>query len=234
MKKITLLLLILIISHQAFSQSKSSIKRMEIGITTSLGSFDLSKTFHSKTFPLCFEGCAITGTNPSRSFSAGITGRYKFNSRFSITSGISYASNSYNEEFTGGTGGGFFTNDTRRQFDFFEVPLIVHATVYSLPNNPISLFAETGIINSINLTKSFPSSESNIELNRYGISGTVSAGIRLQASKFNLEIAPFYTHSFTSYAKDVRPSVTTQNYTPAEFKPHSMGIKLNVLVPIKI
>jgi len=233
MKKLLLLLIFFLLSCQAFSQSNSSISPFEIGLTSTVGNFGLNNTFHSETFPLCFEGCAITGNNPSGSFSIGISGRYNFNTTLSLISGFTYASNSYNEEFTGSTGASNFTTDTRRQFDFLEVPVLVHANVNALPGNRISFFAETGIINNLNLNRQFPNSDSNIELNRYGISGSVSAGVRLSAKRINIEVAPFYTRSFTSYGKDVRPSEITQNYTPEDFRPHSMGIKLNLLMPLK-
>lgn len=233
MKKLLLSLILVFLSCQVFGQSNNQMPAFEIGLSSTVGSFGLNETFHSETFPRCFEGCAITGSNPSRSFSIGINGRYNFNTTFSIISGFTYASNSYNEEFTGSTGASSFTRKTQRQFDFLEVPVLVHTNIAAIPGSRISFFAETGIINNFNLTGKFPNPDSNIDLNNYGISGSVSAGLRLNTKRLNIEVAPFYTHSFSSYGKDVKPSEFSENYTPVNFRPHSMGIKLNLLMPLK-
>jgi len=233
MKKLFPFLILVFLSCQVFGQSNNQMPAFEIGLSSTVGNFGLNETFHSETFPRCFEGCATTGSNPSRSFSIGISGRYNFNTTFSIIAGFAYSSNSYNEEFTGSNGASNFTRNTRRQFDFLDVPVLVHANLFALPGTKISFFTETGIINNFNLTGKFPNSDSNIELNHYGISGSVSAGLRLHTTKLNIEVAPFYTHSFSSYGQDVRASETTQNFTPTDFRPHYMGIKLNLLMPLK-
>lgn len=222
MKKILFLFLLFCISQQTLAQTNSG--EVKIGFTSSIGAFDLFETFVSRDVPPCIEGCWISGSKASIEYILGIEGRLKISDVLWISSGISYSRKSYYEEFTGSTGGNFYTNLNKRNFHFFNIPLSVNTSICSLPNKFLSLYSEIGVTNHINMTQDFPDPESNITLRRYGLSGTIETGIRFTQNEYTFEIGPYFNHSITSFGSDIN------SISSSEFKPFSAGINISALI----
>lgn len=222
----------LCISQQMFGQTGTHNTQLEIGFTSGIDFFDLSETFVPRDMPTCVEGCWISGSKPSLSFSIGFRARLKLTDWLRLSSGISYSRNSYYEEFTGSTGADFYTNLTKRTFNFLNVPLLANISLYSFQGKSFALFGKFGFINHINMTKSFPDPESDIELNRYGLSGTVGAGIRFLKGRYIFEVGPYFTHSLTSFGNEVTSDDPAHPNMPSEFKPSSMGINISAFIKL--
>lgn len=224
MKKIFFLFLVLCISEQTLGQS--NLKGVQVGFTSSIGAFNLTETFVSRDVPQCIEGCWISGSKASVEYNLGIEGRLKISDALWVSSGISYSRKSYYEEYTASTGADFFTNLNKRTFHFFNIPLLLNVSVHSLPSKFLSLYSELGVVNHINMTQDFPDPESNIKLERYGLSGTIEAGLRFSQNKYTFEVGPYFNHSLTSFGSDVNSN------TPSEFKPYSVGFNISALIQL--
>lgn len=224
MKKITFLFLILFISQQTFAQT--NFKEVQIGFTSSIGAFDLTETFVSRDVPQCIEGCSISGSKASVEFTIGVKSKLKISEFLWISSGISYSRNSYYEEFTGSTGASFYTNMNKRNFHFLNIPFSVNTSIYSFADESLSLYSELGVINHINMTRNFPDPDSDIKLERYGLSSTAGAGLRFSQNKYIFEVGPYFNHSLTNFGSDVNSN------SSGKFKPYSVGLNISALIKL--
>lgn len=240
MKIVLLSIVFALTSHIIFAQENYEDSKIQLLLTTQLGAFDLPSTFYTRQLPICIEGCIQTGSEPSTSYGIGFEARIKIFTNVSLSSGISYFQNSYREKFTFSAGGPNINNYEKYSFDFLDIPVKAHLDLIDIKNRPITVFTQFGVVNHINLTTDFPDSESEINLEKYGVSTLVSLGLRFNLKSISMEIAPFYTSALKSMGTDVHPYEDFYDefgelgppfyYTPSEFKPSNFGINFNFVL----
>ncbi|RNC84392.1 MAG: hypothetical protein ED557_05245 [Balneola sp.] len=242
MKNFLFFLFILVLFRPSFAQESSSDEAFKLVVITSTSAFDLPSTFYSRQLDQCIEGCATTGSSSGFSYGLGIEFRAPLFKRFSLISGVSYNSNTYREIYQVGEGGPTRTLHFDRNFSFINIPIKAHLILNDRANTR-SFFAEFGFINHLNRAKTHPDPESDISLNNYALSGTLSFGIAFHLEKVTWEFAPFYNMALTSLASDVHPYEQWHedypgldayggnfDYSPSEFKPSNLGINLNLVI----
>ncbi|NGP89032.1 outer membrane beta-barrel protein [Fodinibius halophilus] len=225
MKKLILFSVIILGWHQVWAQSHEPLESINIGVTSRIGAFNLTQKFVPVSSEKCVEGCRINHSSPSLNLSLGFKVRLFLSDNMGISSGLLYASSTYHEKYIGNNGANNFSILTKRNFNFVNIPLLLHGTLHSFTQESFSFFGEIGIINQLNLTSKFPDTFSTITLKRHGISGLVSVGARFTKYQYLFELSPYFMHSLTSFGTDISQEDTNSH----TFVPYSIGFTISIL-----
>lgn len=233
MKTFSILLVTAMFSTYTFAQINSPSSKVELSITSQVGSFSIPTKFNTRPLPRCIEGCFLAGSAASTSRGIGVEARFKIYRSLNLSSGLSYIKNSYYDVSRISAGGPLFTVLQQRSLRFLNIPIKSHLKLLKSNKDQIfSMYLELGVINHINLSQEFPEESSFVELNRYDLSGAVSLGIGVKLNSLTIELAPYYQHSLRGLGEDKDPYedfriAEDDPYSPNKFSPRNLGANIN-------